>query len=99
VVDPGDLDGEAFACLRAEEVVLEPGGSGGAGSARNRLGGTVVARADEGALCRVTLDCGFRLVALVTRRSAERLEVAPGRGLVAVIKAPALRLVARRSPR
>ncbi len=93
-LDPGDLAGEAYACVRAEEVVLEPA-DGHASSAQNRLVGTVVSLSDEGPLQRVTLDCGVRLVALVTRRGSARLGLAPGARVTALVKAPAVRLVAR----
>jgi molybdate transport system ATP-binding protein len=93
-VDPGHLDGEAYACVRAEEVVLEPA-PGAPTSARNQLPGTVVSLAPEGALARVVLDCGFRLVALVTRQAAAELGLAPGRPVAALLKAPAVRLVPR----
>jgi molybdate transport system ATP-binding protein len=94
-IDPGGVEDEAYACIRAEEVVLEPG-EGHPSSAQNRLAGVVAGRSDEGALVRVTLDCGVRLVALVTRASADRLGLAPGRRVAAAVKAPAVRLVARR---
>jgi molybdate transport system ATP-binding protein len=93
-LDPGHLAGEAFACIRAEEVVVEEG-SGPETSARNRLPGTVVARAEEGPLVRLGIDCGARIVALVTRASADRLGLAPGRRVTALVKAPAVRLVPR----
>ncbi len=94
-VDPGGLEDEAYACVRAEEVTLEET-PGAASSARNVLAGTVVALADEGPLVRVHLDCsGERLVALVTRASAAGLALAPGRPLAARVKAPAVRLVPR----
>jgi molybdate transport system ATP-binding protein len=95
-LDAGDLVDEAYACIRAEDVVLEPV-DGHLSSARNRLPGTVIARRDEGPLVRLTLDCGVRLVALVTRASAEQLELAPGRRACAVVKAPSVRLVPRRA--
>jgi molybdate transport system ATP-binding protein len=95
-VDPGGLEAEAYACFRAEEVVLEPG-DGHASSARNRLAGVVSSRRDEGPLARVTVDCGVAVVALVTRSSADRLELAPGRRVSAVVKAPSVRVVARRA--
>jgi molybdate transport system ATP-binding protein len=95
-VDPGGVDDEAYACVRAEDVVLElPDGH--ASSAQNRLAGVVAARRAEGPLVRITVDCGVRLVALVTRGSAERLELAPGRRVCAVMKAPAVRVVPRRA--
>ncbi len=93
-VDPGGLGRVAFACLRAEEIILEePGGP--ATSARNRLEAVVADRTEEGALVRIGLDCGVRLVALVTRPSAERLGLVPGRRVAALVKAPSVRLLAR----
>jgi molybdate transport system ATP-binding protein len=93
-VDPGGLGREAFACIRAEEVVLEDA-PGAPTSARNLLSGVVAARSDEGPLVRVTVDCGVPLVALVTRASAEALRLAPGRRVAALVKAPAVKLVPR----
>jgi molybdate transport system ATP-binding protein len=93
-LDPGHLVDEAYACVRAEEVVLEPAG-GVTASAQNGLAGTVRALVDEGPLLRITLDCGVPLVALVTRRGAARLGLAPGVRVTALVKAPAVRLVAR----
>ncbi len=95
-VDPGGLDGECYACIRAEDVVLEPAPTTST-SARNELVGTVRAAAEEGPLVRVTLDCGFRLVALVTRASAARLALRPGARVAALVKAPAVRIVPRPS--
>jgi molybdate transport system ATP-binding protein len=93
-VDREGLHGEAFACVRAEDVVLERA-PGRPISARNELHAQVRAVSHEGALVRVTLDCGFRLVALVTRDSAARLALEPGREAVALVKATAIRLVPR----
>ncbi len=93
-VDPGGLDGDAFACIRAEEVVLEEA-PGAATSARNTLPGVVTARTDEGALVRVRLDCGVPIVALVTRPAAEAMGLLPGKRVAALVKAPAVRLVGR----
>jgi molybdate transport system ATP-binding protein len=49
----------------------------------------------EGPLVRVTLDAGFRLVALVTRPGAAELGLAPGAKVLALVKAPAVRIVPR----
>jgi molybdate transport system ATP-binding protein len=95
-VDPGGVEEEAYACVRAEEVILEPV-EDHASSARNRLTGVVAARRDEGPLVRITVDCGVRLVALVTRSSAERLGLVTGVRVNAVIKAPSVRVVPRRA--
>jgi molybdate transport system ATP-binding protein len=95
-VDPGGALDAAFACIRAEEIVIEEA-PGADSSARNLLRGTVVARAEEGPLVRLRLDCGAPvvLVALVTRASADRLGLVPGRSVAALVKAPAVRLVPR----
>jgi molybdate transport system ATP-binding protein len=93
-VDPGGLEDEAYACVRAEEVVLEEAPSA-VTSAQNVLAGAVVSRVDEGPLVRVRIDCGAPLEALVTRASAERLALHPGRRVAALVKAPAVRLVPR----
>jgi molybdate transport system ATP-binding protein len=52
---------------------------------------------EEGPLVRVTLDCGFRLVALVTRASAARMALAPAGRVAALVKAPSVRIVPRPS--
>jgi molybdate transport system ATP-binding protein len=44
---------------------------------------------------RVTVDCGIRLVALVTRPGAEQLGLAVGVPVAALVKAQAVRLVPR----
>ena len=97
-VDPGGLDSDAWACFRAEEVLLEPVGEHPT-SARNRLPGTVTALSPEGPLVRVTVDCGFALTALVTRPSVEQLGLTPGQPVVAVLKAPSVRVVGRAEPK
>jgi molybdate transport system ATP-binding protein len=91
-LDPGGLDGEAFACIRADEVILEPT-PGIPTSARNQLSATIVSLQPEGVLVRVVLDCGFKLVALVTRQSVEELGLAPGKTVATLIKATSIRLV------
>jgi molybdate transport system ATP-binding protein len=95
-LDPGGIESEAYACIRAEEVVLEPV-NGHASSARNRLPGVIAARRDEGPLVRLTLECGISLVSLVTRASADQLGLVTGRRAYAVVKAPSVRIVPRRA--
>ncbi len=92
--DPGALPEDVYACVRAEDVILQPE-PGQRTSARNELAGVVCALSHEGALARVTVDCGFQLVALATAQSAEELGLAPGRRVVALVKAPSVRLVPR----
>ncbi|MFZ5852945.1 MAG: ABC transporter ATP-binding protein [Chloroflexota bacterium] len=81
--------------LRPEDVLLVPAGHQLDGlSARNRLEGRVVAVEPLGALVRVGLDVGFPLRALVTRQAFDELGAGPGRALVALVKAPAVHLIA-----
>ena len=95
-VDPGGVEDEVYTCIRAEDVVLEPL-EGHVSSAQNRLAGAISLRRDEGPLVRITVDCGATLVALVTRASADRLQLSPGGRVCAVVKASSIRIVPRRS--
>ena len=85
-----------FVCIRAEDVTLE-GSHHGDGSARNRWTGRVVALQPEGAVVRVSVDCGFSLSALVTRPASDELRLVPGATVTAVVKATAVHLVVRES--
>lgn len=94
-----DADGgagrrEVLACIRADDVTLERAAPAGA-SARNHLRGRIVSVESEGPLERVVVDCGFPLVALVTRHAREEMGLAEGMAIVAAIKATAIHLVAR----
>ncbi len=92
-LDPGEDIHLVFACIRADEVILEPGLA--PTSARNRLAATVKAIHREGALVRVDLDCGFAFSASITRAAERELNLREGLALTAVIKAPAIHLVPR----
>jgi molybdate transport system ATP-binding protein len=86
---PGD---DVFACIRGEDVAIEPRGAS-TGSARNRLAGIVAAIEPEGPIDRVTIDCGFEVVALITRQAREDLALAAGSSVSAAIKATAIHVV------
>lgn len=61
---------------------------GGATSAGNRLDGVVVAVRKEGIMAQVDLACGpFRIVSVISRESAEDMELQPGMPAAAVVKA------------
>ncbi len=85
---------EVFVCIRSEDVILERGPTM-VSSARNHVPGTVTAITTLGALARVTLDCGFPLVAMVTRSAVEECGLTIGVSVVAAIKAGAVHLVSR----
>jgi tungstate transport system ATP-binding protein len=81
-------------CLRPEDVTLFAGDFVRS-SARNHLTGQVTRISGAGRLVRVELDCGMPLVSLVTRLSAQELEIEEGRPLNAAFKASAVHLIAR----
>jgi molybdate transport system ATP-binding protein len=93
-MDPGGVEQAVFACIRAEEVVLERGPVGQV-SARNRLEGTVSSVTQEGPLVRVVLDCGFPLAAVVTRQACRDLDIKEGERLMAFVKSPSVHLIPR----
>ena len=85
---------DVYACIRAEDVTIETRSAGQA-SARNRLAGRIVGIALEGPVDRVTVDCGFAIDALITRRSREEMQLSPGARVTATVKATAIHLVPR----
>jgi len=94
---PPDVDRVQVA-VRSDAVTLnEPGDAPepDATSARNRFAGTVTAVDRGTALARVTIDVGAAssLVVVVTVDSVDRLDLEPGREVVASFKATATRAV------
>ncbi|MDO8356245.1 MAG: ABC transporter ATP-binding protein [Nitrospirota bacterium] len=83
-----------YVCIRAEDVVVEPAGSGMT-SARNHLLGRVTDIAPQGVMVQVTIDCGFPLTATITRGAVEDLRLVSGASVIAAIKAGAVHLVPR----
>ncbi len=79
---------------RPEDVVLEPVDEAGETSAINRFVLTVTVTSPASGFVRVRLDGAVALAALITRRSAERLDVRPGVRMAARIKASAVRAFA-----
>lgn len=82
-------------CLRPEDVTLWRQESQPASSARNRLPGRIERLTPHGPLVHVSLDCGIPLIALITRASAEEMDLAPGDRIVASFKATAAHLIPR----
>jgi len=95
-VNPGEEMRDVYICVRAEEVTLEKSQKI-AGSARNRMSGVIVEIAPAGPLTQIKVDVGFPLVSLVTRQAVAELGLKLQEEIVAVIKAPAVRLIPRRA--
>jgi molybdopterin-binding protein len=88
-------------CLRPEAVALWVEGADSLGTAgprssvRNRLHGTIRHLAPQGPLMRVVIDCGFPLVALITRLSAQEMGLRQDLAVGASFKATAVHLIQR----
>jgi tungstate transport system ATP-binding protein len=82
---------EVYACIRPEDVTLAP--SKAMSSARNSFPGTITRVTVSGSLARVEVDCGFPVVALVTRRSAEELNLKSGEPVYASFKATGVHII------
>ena len=85
------VPGNAHAVIRADDVSLSR--VAGSSSVRNQFQGRVTEIAPAGAITRVTLDVnGLPLVAAVTTRSAQELQLAVGVEVFAAFKATAVHL-------
>jgi molybdate/tungstate transport system ATP-binding protein len=95
--EAGDLTGnDVSLCIRAEEVglcVTDDAVSLGLHGATNRLAGRVVDARSLGAISRVTVDCGFALVAYLTNRHMRELGLTPGLEVVAEIETGSIHLL------
>ena len=80
--------------IRPEEVILSPADSSQVKtSMRNQLHGRITRIVPNGPFVRVSVDCGFVLVALITRRSCTELGFAVGAPVVAGVKATAIHVL------
>lgn len=82
---------KVIACIRPEEITLKKDGVAlERVSARNQLPGTIISLDSFGPVAKATLDCGFTLKVLITRRSVFDLNLNPGDFVVATFKATAV---------
>ena len=85
------IPGNAHAVIRADDVMLSR--VAGASSVRNQFRAVVTDIAPAGAITRVTVDIsGLPLIAAVTTRSAQELQLAQGAEVYAAFKATAVHL-------
>ena len=81
------------ACLRPEDITVALAKI--SSSARNSFSGEITRLFPVGPLNRVEVDCGFTLVCLVTKRSAEELALAKGKMVYVTFKATAVHVLKR----
>jgi molybdopterin-binding protein len=79
-------------CIRPEDVTISRAAP--STSARNVFTGKITSVIPAGALVRLTLDCGFPLIALITRMSFEELNLELGLIVFASFKATAIHVIA-----
>ena len=84
---------EVSVCIRPEDITLAL--SRVSSSARNSFVGEVTWVVSMGPLSRVEIDCGFPLVALVTKRSAEELGLKKGKQVYTTFKATGVHVIKR----
>ena len=84
---------EVCACVRPEDITLAL--SKAPSSARNSFTGQITRVVSLGPLNRIEIDCSFRLVALVTKKSAEELNLEGGRSIYATFKATGVHILRR----
>jgi tungstate transport system ATP-binding protein len=85
---------EVYACIRPEDITLAP--IFHRSSARNSFQAEVTRVTTLGPLSRVEINCGFRLVALVTKISAEELNLQAGGEVYATFKATGVHIMERK---
>jgi tungstate transport system ATP-binding protein len=66
-------------------------------SARNQFRGIITKAFPVGSQLKVTIDCGFPLASIITRRSWEELNLEKGSEVIASFKASALHLIPRKT--
>ena len=80
--------------IRPEEVTLSPSdGTPVKSSVRNQIHGRITKMVPNGPFVRASVDCGFILTALITRRSCTELGLRTGSHVVAGIKATAIHVL------
>jgi tungstate transport system ATP-binding protein len=87
---------QVLCCIRPEHVTISIDSPPSGSSARNAFPGTIRKITPLGLFYRVRLDCGFDLVAFVTRQSVEDLALEEGKRVTASFKATAVHVIPRR---
>jgi tungstate transport system ATP-binding protein len=80
-------------CIRPEDITISTART--STSARNVFAGKIKKTGSFGTLTRVTIDCGFTLVVLVTTRSADELSLVKSKEVFASFKATAIHVIKR----
>jgi tungstate transport system ATP-binding protein len=82
-----------YVCIRPEDVTISLSQS--LTSARNVFSGKITSMISSDPLVRLNLDCGFLLLALITRMSCDGLKLEVGKTVYASFKATAIHIIKR----
>jgi tungstate transport system ATP-binding protein len=95
VVGEAQIKQSVFVCLRPEDITISKNEMPPVSSARNHVFGKILSMTPQGPLERIAIDCGFPLVALITRTSATEMKLSPGQSIQASFKASTAHLIRR----
>ena len=93
VVSACEAGDSVLLCVRPEAVAVSR--SAEANSMRNHFKGTITSVEPWRLEYRLSIDCGFNLIAAVTKRSLDDMGLKPGDGIFASFKATAAHLIKR----
>jgi tungstate transport system ATP-binding protein len=92
------LGASVLCCIRPENITITTNSDHSRTSARNVYPGKIRKITPLGLFHRVHVDCGFDLVAYVTRQSIEDLSLEEGKEVTASFKATAVHVIPRQTP-
>jgi tungstate transport system ATP-binding protein len=88
-----EIGGAVYALIRPEDITFTL--AKGRTSARNMFQGKVTRMTQVGPLMRAAVDCGFDLLGVITKTSAEELDLDIGKKVYASFKATAVHVIRR----
>lgn len=88
-----EIGDTVYALIRPEDITFTL--AKGRTSARNVFEGKIIKIAQVGPLVRIEADCGFPLLGVITKRSADELDLKVGSRIQASSKATAVHVIKR----
>ena len=96
VVGEAPVNSEVFVCMRPEDVTLWKDLTPFSNQRTKSFIWSNKEITPQGPLERIVIDCGFPLVALITRTSAKEMQLATGQTIHASFKASTAHLIMRK---
>ncbi|NCO66471.1 MAG: ABC transporter ATP-binding protein [Candidatus Aquicultor secundus] len=94
-IGPDNPSDKVWVLIRPENVTITLAKTGTGSGVRNHFSGTVTTILDLGVFYRAILDCGFPLVAFITKRSVEDMGLTVGQKVWASFKATGVHIISR----